>query len=110
MRTDRPSRRVCLRQIPRGAAGLMAACRPREPEPTAASSTMTVTATKRPAPLLKAVPTGAPKLVYTPEHKDLVYTFGGAAAKHRIASGSQIVTWTEDCFDGAVKSAADLPS
>src|SRR6266550_2305044 len=34
----------------------------------------------------------------------------GAAPKHRIAPGTRIVTWTEDCFDGAVKTASDLPS
>ena len=27
-----------------------------------------------------------------------------------IAPGTKIVTWTEDCFDGAVKQATDLPS
>jgi acetamidase/formamidase len=64
----------------------------------------------RPAPLLASVPAGAPKLAYTPKHDDLVYTFGGAAPKHRIASGTHIVTWTEDCFDGAVKTSDDLPS
>jgi acetamidase/formamidase len=36
-------------------------------------------------------------------------TFGGAAPKQRISPGTRIVTWTEDCFDGAVKTAADLP-
>jgi acetamidase/formamidase len=40
----------------------------------------------------------------------LVYTFGGAAPRQRIQPGTRIVTWTEDCFDGLVKSAADLPS
>jgi acetamidase/formamidase len=39
-----------------------------------------------------------------------VYTFGGAAPKHRIAPGTHIISWTEDCFDGAVKTASDLPS
>jgi len=39
-----------------------------------------------------------------------VYTFGGAAPKHRIVSGTRIVSWTEDCFDGFVKTASDLPS
>ena len=42
--------------------------------------------------------------------RDLVYTFGGAAPKHHIEPGTRIVSWTEDCFDGAVKTAADLPS
>jgi len=62
------------------------------------------------SPLLREIPAGAPTLRWTPEHRDLVYTFGGAAPKHHIASGTRIVTWTEDCFDGTVKTAADLPS
>jgi acetamidase/formamidase len=64
----------------------------------------------RPAALLSTVPAGAPTLEWTPQHEDLVYTFGGAAPKHRIQPGTRIVSWTEDCFDGAVKTAADLPS
>lgn len=60
--------------------------------------------------LLRDVPAGAPTLRWTPAHGDLVYTFGGAPPKHRIAPGTRIVTWTEDCFDGTVKTAADLPS
>ncbi|HZP47408.1 MAG TPA: acetamidase/formamidase family protein [Vicinamibacterales bacterium] len=59
---------------------------------------------------LRDVPRNAPTLRWTPEHRDLVYTFGGAAPKHRIKPDTRIVTWTEDCFDGMVKTAADLPS
>jgi acetamidase/formamidase len=62
------------------------------------------------APLLPQIPANAPTLRWTPAHGDLVYTFGGAAPKHRIAPGTRIITWTEDCFDGAVKTARDLPS
>ncbi len=62
------------------------------------------------SPLVREAPRGAPTLRWTPAHGDLVYTFGGAAAKHRIKPGTHIVTWTEDCFDGTVTSAADLPS
>jgi acetamidase/formamidase len=40
----------------------------------------------------------------------LCYTFGGVAPRQRIQPGTRIVTWTEDCFDGAVKTTADLPS
>jgi acetamidase/formamidase len=61
-------------------------------------------------PLLEAIPADAPTLSWTPRHDDLVYTFGGAAPKQRIRSGTRIVTWTEDCFDGAVKTADDLVS
>ena len=49
-------------------------------------------------------------LRWVPKHEELVYTFGGVAPKHRIVSGTRIVTWTEDCFDGVIKTAADLPS
>jgi len=56
------------------------------------------------------IPADAPTLNWIPQHKDLAYTFGGAAPRQRIKSGTRIVTWTEDCFDGAVKTAADLPS
>jgi acetamidase/formamidase len=59
---------------------------------------------------MRDIPSGAPTLNWTPQHGDLVYTFGGAAPKHRIAPGTRIVSWTEDCFDGAVKTANDLPS
>jgi acetamidase/formamidase len=59
---------------------------------------------------LPQIPANAPTLRWTPTHGDLVYTFGGAAPKHRIVPGTRIVTWTEDCFDGAVKTAGDLPS
>ena len=71
---------------------------------------MTASTGAAPTPLLAAVPANAPTLTWTPKHEDLCYTFGGAPAKHRIASGTHIITWTEDCFDGAVKTSADLPS
>jgi acetamidase/formamidase len=113
-------RRAFLAQLPVGVAGLIAGCRARAqagassaqttgaPAPVApASAGVSPT---RPAPLLRQIPAAAPTLRWTPEHRDLVYTFGGAAAKHRIVSGTRIVSWTEDCFDGAVKTASDLPS
>src|SRR5207253_4811688 len=99
-----PRRREFLTQIPAGLAGAIATARPRI---AAAQST---TAPVRPAPLLREIPAGAPTLRWTPTHGDLVYTFGGAAPKHRIAPGTRIVSWTEDCFDGFVKTASDLPS
>lgn len=113
-------RRRFLMLTPMGALGL-AACsgQPAAPAaPTAAApvpaaappATMTASAAAKPAPLLGAIPAGAVTLEYTPKHDELVYTFGGAAPKYRIGSGTRIVTWTEDCFDGAVKTAADLPS
>ena len=51
-----------------------------------------------------------PVLRWTPRPEDLVYTFGGAAPRQRIAPGTRIISWSEDCFAGAIKTAADLPS
>jgi len=61
-------------------------------------------------PLAVRIPADAPVLNWIPRHEDLVYTFGGAPAKQRIKPGTRIVSWTEDCFDGAVKTTVDLPS
>jgi acetamidase/formamidase len=44
----------------------------------------------------------APVLRYVPKHEELKYTFGGVAPTHRIKPGTRIVSWTEDCFDGAL--------
>ncbi len=52
----------------------------------------------------------APVLTAVPKHNELVYTFGGAPARWRVKPGTRIVAWTEDCFDGVVKTPADLPS
>lgn len=114
-------RRTFLTQLPIGFAGLLTACRARAVDdrslsapatsapPTTSGEPSTARAA-RPAPLIRELPANAPTLRWTPEHRDLVYTFGGAAPKHHIASGTRIVSWSEDCFDGAVKSANDLPS
>ena len=61
-------------------------------------------------PLIAGVPPDAPVLHWIPKHDELVYSFGGAAPRQRIKPGTRIVTWTEDCFDGTVRTAADLPS
>ena len=111
-------RRAFLTRMPFGLAGLVAACRARGSETGAPlPATMSTPPGRaaasralRPAPLLREVPSGAATLRWTPDHGDLVYTFGGAAPKHRIGSGTRIVSWAEDCFDGAVKTANDLPS
>ncbi len=57
-----------------------------------------------------AVTHNGPVLRWTPRHEELVYTFGGAAARQRIQSGTRIISWTEDCFDGVVKTSADVVS
>src|SRR5436853_7015144 len=104
-------RRTFLIQVPLGFASLLAACRGGDTDAESAPPPREVTP-GRPAaaPLLAEIPADAPTLRWTPEHRDLVYTFGGAAPKHRIAPDTRIVSWTEDCFDGFVKTASDLPS
>ena len=52
----------------------------------------------------------APVLTAVPKHDELAYTFGGVPPRYRVKPGTRIVAWTEDCFDGAVKTPADLPS
>ena len=51
-----------------------------------------------------------PVLRYIPKHEELTYTFGGVAPVRHIAPGTRIVTWTEDCYDGAVTRPDQLPS
>jgi acetamidase/formamidase len=51
-----------------------------------------------------------PVVVYKPSHGELKYTFGGAAPVRHVSPGSRIVTWTEDCYDGAVTKPGDLPT
>jgi acetamidase/formamidase len=51
-----------------------------------------------------------PVLRTIPKHGDLTYTFGGAAPVARIVPGTRIVTWTEDCYDGAVTKPGQIPS
>ena len=119
-RSFQASRRDFLLKAPVGLAAVVAACTGKG-DATHASATdgaaearggtpaTSVGGAARPAPL--PLPgASAPTLTWTPKHEDLCYTFGGVAPKHRIVSGTRIVTWTEDCFDGAVKTADDLPS
>jgi acetamidase/formamidase len=112
------TRRQFLARAPLGLLGVLAACDVGDARSTAgtagAAETASETAsaasdTTRPRPLA-AIPADAPVLRWVPKHEELTYTFGGAAPRQRIKSGTRIVTWTEDCFDGAVKTAADLPS
>ena len=51
-----------------------------------------------------------PVLHYVPKHQELKYTFGGAAPARHIAPGTRIVSWSEDCYDGAVTSPDQLPT
>ena len=59
---------------------------------------------------LLAATADTPLLTYTPKHEELKYTFGGAAPTHHIKPGTRIVTWTEDCYDGAVTKPSQLPT
>jgi acetamidase/formamidase len=56
------------------------------------------------------VPTNAPVLRWIPKHDELAYTFGGVPARKRIVPGTHIISWSEDCFDGVVKTPADVLS
>ena len=49
-------------------------------------------------------------LRYVPKHEELKYTFGGAAPTHHVPPGTRIVSWTEDCYDGAVTRPDQLPT
>src|SRR5438270_377238 len=51
-----------------------------------------------------------PVLNYVPKHDELKYTFGGVAPTHHVKPGTRIVTWTEDCYDGAVTKRDQLPT
>jgi acetamidase/formamidase len=51
-----------------------------------------------------------PVLTYRPAHDELKYTFGGSAPVRRIKPGTRIVSWTEDCYDGAVTKPGQIPS
>ena len=62
------------------------------------------------APVQKSVPNDRPVLRYVPKHGELKYTFGGVPPAARIAPGTRIVSWTEDCYDGAVTKTGQLPS
>ncbi len=47
---------------------------------------------------------------YRPSPADYAWTFGGAPPVHRLAPGTVLETWTEDCFAGRVRGPADLVS
>ena len=51
-----------------------------------------------------------PTLRYIPRHEELTYTFGGVPPIRRIVPGTRIVSWTEDCYDGAVTRPGQMPS
>jgi acetamidase/formamidase len=107
------TRRSFLIEAPIGLAAAVAACSPKGEEAaggvTLAGGAPAPQAGSTPTPLM-TIPPSAPVLEYIPKHEELTYTFGGVPAVRRIKPGTRIVSWTEDCFDGAVRSASDLPS
>jgi acetamidase/formamidase len=64
----------------------------------------------RPLSLAAAPTPNGPVLRWIPKHDELAYTFGGVPARKRIAPGTRIISWSEDCFDGLVKTPADVLS
>jgi acetamidase/formamidase len=59
---------------------------------------------------VRALGADQPVLRYVPKHEELKYTFGGVAPTHRIKPGTRIVSWTEDCYDGALTKPGQKPS
>jgi acetamidase/formamidase len=112
------SRRRFLITAPVSAAGMLVSCRnantttesDRPSGSVSSASTAPSGAGVTPRPLLASIPADAVHVQWTPKHEELVYTFGGATPRLRIKPNTRIVTWTEDCFDGTVKAASDLPS
>ena len=51
-----------------------------------------------------------PTLHYVPKHEELAYTFGGVPPVRHIAPGTRLISWSEDCYDGAVTRPDQLPS
>lgn len=47
---------------------------------------------------------------FTPERSQYVYTFGGAAPAMSIKPGTVLRLWSEDAFNFALQSTADMPS
>ena len=105
------ARRQFLVTAPIGLAGVIGACknagRAASAEPNAILPCSTASPQNAP---LTAYPADAPTLRWIPKPDELVYTFGGAAPRQHIRPGTRIISWTEDCFDGAAKTADDLPS
>jgi acetamidase/formamidase len=106
------TRRQFLVNAPLGLASVLTACSVQsagEETVSQAGSSSPQQPVTTAAPLV-TVPPNAPTLNYVPKHEELTYTFGGVPAVKRIRPGTRIVSWTEDCFDGDVKTARDLPS
>ncbi len=101
------TRRHFFIQSSLGAAGLFAARHSLSAGATASASLDGAATRGADAP---SVAHNGPVLRWTPKHEELAYTFGGVAPRHRIQPGTRIITWTEDCFGGLLKSPSDLVS
>ena len=47
-------------------------------------------------------------MTYRPERDELSYTFGGRSAVRRVAPGTILELYTEDCFGGQVRDFDQL--
>ncbi len=102
------TRREFVVRAPLGVLGVVAACR--GTEQSDGSLMADATPTTSTAAGTVATPENGSVLRWTPKHEELVFTFGGAKPLQHIQPGTRIITWTEDCFYGLVKTPADLPS
>ena len=110
------TRRQFLATAPLGIAGVIAACSDGA-RGTAGAATPAESASGTvspsgvaPAKSVMTIPADAPTLNWIPKHEELRLHLRRRGAEQRIQPGTRIITWTEDCFDGTVKTAADLPS
>ncbi len=103
------TRREFVVRAPAGLLGVVAACRGSEQNLATSTGDAALGGPESAATTGTLAPSSGAVLQWTPQHKELVYTFGGAKPAKQIQPGTRIVTWTEDCFDGLVKTSADLP-
>ena len=45
---------------------------------------------------------------YTPTRDEYAYTFGGVASTMRVRPGTALRLWSEDAFNGVLRSVDDL--
>lgn len=110
------TRRSFFLQSSLGVAGMLA-LRPALSRNTAAGSPLDARGAGVPAGGRGAAASGSsavahkgPVLRWVPKPEELSYTFGGVPARQRIQPGTRIISWTEDCFGGLLKSPSDLVS
>jgi acetamidase/formamidase len=105
------TRREFVVRAPLGLLGAVAACRGGGETATNSPGDAAAAGAAAPQSAAATAPSASgPVLRWTPKHEELVFTFGGATPRQRIQPGTRVITWTEDCFFGLVKTSADLPS